>query len=283
MTDAERKAVRGDEEFKMVEINLIEKKGNEKVTFVLGKSTPAKANALRRVLIGELPVMAVDTVEISKNSSLLYDEMIALRVGLIPLTTDLKSYNLPSKCKCEGKGCARCQVKLSLKAKGPCTVYASELESDDKAIKPFYPKIPIVHLLKNQSLELEATAVLGLGNVHAKWSAGHAYYVQYPSIETKESKSPCAKCEKYVQNCPAAIFDYKNNKVVVKDKNYYKWNIAEVYADACPEHITITPTNDFVFFVESFGQLDVKSMIVESVKLLQEQMEEFAESIKAIK
>ena len=267
----------------MADINLIEKKGNEKVVFVLEKSTPARANALRRVLIGELPVMAVDTVEIRKNSSLLYDEMIAHRIGLIPLTTDLKAYNLPSKCKCEGKGCARCQVKFTLKAKGPAIVYSSELESNDKEIKPFYPKIPIVQLLKNQSLELEATAVLGKGIEHAKWSGGHAYSIQYPIIEAKESKSPCQKCEKYVQACPAGILEYKNNKVVVKDKNYYKWNIAEVYADACPEHITITPSNDFVFFVESFGQLGIKEMLVESAKLIQEQMEEFAESVKAIK
>ena len=127
-------------------------KENGKLSFIVKDAIPAFANTLRRIMIDEVPTMAIEDVEFIKNNSILYDEIIAHRLGLIPLTTDLKSYNLPEKCKCNGEGCARCQVKITLKAsKGSGMIYASELKSKDSAIKTVYPKMPIVQLLKGQS------------------------------------------------------------------------------------------------------------------------------------
>ena len=155
---------------------LSNNKEERKVSFIIKDETPAFANTLRRIMTDEVPTMAIEEVEFRKNNSIMYDEMVAHRLGLVPLTTDIKSYNLPEKCKCDGEGCARCQLKLTLKVpKGSGTVYASELKSKDSAVKPVYPKMPIVKLLKGQSLELEATAVLGKGGMHAKWSPCLAY------------------------------------------------------------------------------------------------------------
>src|SRR3989338_8883415 len=159
---------------------LSNNKDEGKLSFIIKDTTPAFANTLRRIMIEEVPVMAIEEVEFRKNNSILYDEMIAHRLGLLPLSTDLKSYNLPSECKCEGKGCARCQLKLTLKSKGPCMVYASDIHTRDAAVKPVYPKTPIVKLLKNQGLELEATACLGQGKEHVKWAPCHVYYKNKP-------------------------------------------------------------------------------------------------------
>src|SRR3989338_5724411 len=132
-----------------MEIRVLSNNKEEgKISFIIKDTTPAFANTLRRIMIEEVPTMAIEDVEFSKNNSILYDEMVAHRLGLVPLKTDLKSYNLPEKCKCNGEGCARCQLKFELKAiKGAGTVYASELKSKDPAVKPFYPKMPIVKLL----------------------------------------------------------------------------------------------------------------------------------------
>ncbi len=62
----------------------------------------------------EVPTMAIEDVEFRKNNSILYDEIIAHRLGLVPLKTDLKSYNLPEKCKCKGEGCARFQLTVPI-------------------------------------------------------------------------------------------------------------------------------------------------------------------------
>ncbi len=134
-------------------------------------------NTLRRLMTTETPVMAIELVEFTKNDSILYDEIIALRLGLVPLTTDLSSYKIASAQERESREyLAQSSCKLTLKAKGPCVVYAKDLATKDPKIKPVYPDMPIVKLLEGQELELEATAILGQGKAHAKWSAGHAFF-----------------------------------------------------------------------------------------------------------
>src|SRR3989338_2657566 len=195
----------------MIEIRSLEK-DKEKLSFILKDSTHSFANALRRIMIEDVPTMAIEDVEFRKNSSILYDEVIAHRLGLITLTTDLKSYNIPDECKCDGKGCARCQLKMTLKTKGPAMVYASDIKTRDAAIKPVYPKTIIVKLLKNKALELEATAVLGKGSVHSKWCPGLVYYKQRPIIEIDSKCDGCGKC---VEVCPTKTLELKDSKASV--------------------------------------------------------------------
>ncbi len=133
----------------------------------------AYANALRRYIMSEVPTLAIEDVEFRKNEGILYDEMVAHRLGLIPLTTDLKSYTYTPG---EGKKGISSSVLLTLHAKGPCTVYAKDLKSKDPQVTPVYGEIPILKLLKDQEIELQATAVMGLGKTHAKWSPGLVFY-----------------------------------------------------------------------------------------------------------
>jgi DNA-directed RNA polymerase subunit D len=148
----------------------------EKITFTLAGATPAYANALRRMATKEVPVMAIEDVEMRKNSSVLYDEIIAHRLGLIALSTDLKSYvMLPADHKGD-EFINNAMVKFTLSVKGPCTVYAKDIKSKDPAIKPVHPKTPIVKLLEEQELQFEAIAILGKGKNHAKWDTGLAWY-----------------------------------------------------------------------------------------------------------
>ncbi len=178
-------------------IQILEKSEN-KVSFILAGTTFPFANALRRIMVEEVPTMAIEEVEFRSNTSILYDEIVAHRLGLLPLKTDLKSYYLPEKCKCKGAGCARCQLKMTLKSKEGI-VHASEIKSKDPKIKPVYPNTPIVKLLKGQKIELEATASLGKGKDHAKFSPGLIFYKYKPDIEVGKVKNPDAivypRCE----------------------------------------------------------------------------------------
>lgn len=159
----------------VMEVKIL-KKNEREMSFSVKGITPAFANALRRIMIGEVPTMAIEWVDFKKNDSALPDEIIAHRLGLIPLTFDKKAYELPSECKCEGKGCSRCQVELVLKEKGPKVVYASDLKSSAKDVKPVFEKIPIVELFEGEELQLEAIAQLGLGKEHVKWQAAIVGY-----------------------------------------------------------------------------------------------------------
>ena len=266
----------------MNEILLLDKnKEKKQISFILKESTPAFGNTIRRLVLEEVPTMAIEDVEFRKNNSILYDEIVAHRLGLIPLTTDLSSYTLPEECKCKGKGCARCQLKLTLKAKGPCIVYASDIKTRDSAVKPVHPKTPIVKLLKGQAIELEATAVLGKGKQHNKWCPAHIYYKQKPIIDITNKCNGCGKC---IEACPVKVLELKNNKAVVIKDNHLKCHLCEACQDICPEKaITITPSNDFVFYLESWGQLEPKKIIIEAAKIAQEMFDDFTEVIKKAK
>ena len=174
-------------------MEVLEKNDSE-LKFLLEDVKPGFANELRRIMMVEIPTMAIEWVEFKKNDSVLNDEIVANRLGQVPLTFDRKSYNLSNVCKCEGKGCSQCQVKLTLKKKGPGMVYSGDLKSRDKDVQPAFDNIPIVELFEDQSIEFEATAQLGLGNINIKWQGAVVGYKNKPvkevprKDETEETK-----------------------------------------------------------------------------------------------
>ena len=152
-------------------------KDSEKIAIKL-KGVPLQyANALRRVCLNGVPVFAIDTVDIIQNTSVLPDEGLAHRLGLIPLKTDLKRFNEPSKCDCQSEsGCSNCKVLLVLdsgEAEESRSVLSSELSSEDETVKPTSDKIPIVQLAPGQQIKIECYARLGRGTEHAKWNASN--------------------------------------------------------------------------------------------------------------
>jgi DNA-directed RNA polymerase subunit D len=130
-------------------------------------------NAVRRFCIAEVPSMAIDDVVILENSSVLYDEILAHRLGMVPIKTDLERYNLPEECDCGNPlGCHKCRVLFVLDAKAKekvSTVNSGDLVSEDREIRPVSETIPLVKLALGQTVKLEAYARLGRGKEHAKW------------------------------------------------------------------------------------------------------------------
>ena len=152
-------------------------KDSQKIAIKL-KGIPLQyANALRRVCLNGVPVFAIDTVDIIENTSVLPDEGLAHRLGLIPLKTDLSRFNEPSKCDCQSEsGCSNCKILLVLdsdESQVTRTVLSSELTSEDDTVKPVTNEIPIVQLAPGQKIKIECYARLGRGTEHAKWNASN--------------------------------------------------------------------------------------------------------------
>jgi DNA-directed RNA polymerase subunit D len=251
----------------LTHVETDKKSGRE--TFLLKDVSPAFANALRRTIIDSVPTMAIDDVELIKNGSALYDEVVAHRLGLIPLKTDLKGYTPRDQCDCKGAGCAKCTVQLSLKAKGPAIVLAGELKSKDPKVKPVFPEIPIVELLKGQELEIECTAILGRGSEHIKWSPGLAWYGYEPIITVNNDSAKLAECK---DKLPPQVFD-KSGKV---DKKLITGNLVDACDGVCPEVIKIERNSkNFMFSVEPWGQLSVREMVTTAFDFLAERFAEF--------
>lgn len=156
----------------MVSIDIIESSPS-RLRVRLGGVDRAYANAIRRIAISEVPTMAIDDVVILENSSVMFDELVSHRLGLIPLKTDLDRYNLPEDCDCKNAlGCPKCRVLLVLDAEATdriLTVSSGDLISEDPESKPVSDIIPIVKLAPGQKIKLEAYARLGKGSEHAKW------------------------------------------------------------------------------------------------------------------
>jgi len=144
-----------------MKIELISEKDNKLSFSVSGASTPF-ANLVRRFGMGQLPVFAIDSVTPYENSSALFDEYIAHRLGQLPLTSDA--------------GKSTDEVVLTLEADGPSTVYSKALKSTDSKIKSSLDNIPLLKLLEGQNIRLEAKARRGIGQKHAKFQPGLISY-----------------------------------------------------------------------------------------------------------
>lgn len=265
-----------------MDLKLLNKeKGKNRASFLIKKVEPAFVNSLRRIMISEVSTMAIEEVEFKKNGSALYDEIVAHRLGLIPLTTDLKSYILPNECKCEGEGCAQCQLKLILKVKGPGVVYASDLKSKDPKIKPVFPKMVIALLLKGQDMEFEATATLGIGKEHMKWSSCLAHYKNVPIVTIK--KNDFANAESVSNACPVDVFDFKDGKLSINKDNENKCHMCEACTDLAPKEVEVShDKNEFIFTIESWGGLSPRDIAKQAAEILKEKSADFIVQLKSI-
>jgi len=239
--------------------------------FILRNSTPDFANTWRRAMKSHVPVMAVDYVDFYMNSSYLYDEVLAHRIGLIPLKTDLNRFNLQTECVCNGEGCPNCQVSLRLNVEGPRTVYSGDFVSDDPETKPVFENIPVVELYDNQQLMLEAVARLGFGKEHAKFQpVSMCTYRILAKVRINES---CSSCQRCVEICPKNVFSVEDGKVIVSDE--FSCILCRDCMKVCEENaIKLSETNDFLFSVESIGQLNVREIAKKALDAVKSKAEE---------
>ena len=247
-----------------------------KCSFVLKGTHPAFANTLRRMMIAEVPTLAIKRISISKNSSALFDEMLAHRLGLIPLKTDLSTYDLPKNET--DIDSARCASKVSINCEGPLTVYAQDLKFQDPAVKPVHPKMVVVKLLKGQEIEFEGSITLGQGKEHVKYSPGLVSYKGYPHIKLDKVKN----AQEVVKSCPVDVFALEGKDVVIK--NLEACHLCQACVEVADPQGSIKvegSEKDFLFAIESWGQLAPKEMLSTALKLLSEKLEEAKEKVKA--
>jgi DNA-directed RNA polymerase subunit D len=162
-------------------VEVVEK-SDERIVVRFNNVPRQYVNSLRRLAISEVPTLAIDDVVILENSSVMHDEAVAHRLGLIPLRTDPGRFVMPHECDCKSTlGCSKCRVLLVLDAEAnekTLVVTSGELVSEDELVKPVSKDIPIIVLAPNQKLKFEAYARLGTGKDHAKWQPTSAAVVK---------------------------------------------------------------------------------------------------------
>ena len=239
------------------------KKTEEKIV-ISEKIEDSLANAIRR-FVHEIPILAVDEVEIFKNDSALYDETVAHRIGLIPLKMD-KSLEERDKCSCKGKGCNKCTVTLKLVVDKEGFIYSKELKGKTE---PVYGNIPVVFLNKGQQIEIVAYARLGRGREHSKFVPGLIFYRNIPEI--KRGKDEKVRGETYVA---------KGDNVERMFNNDLLGDNVEIRKKEGKETLKVHTSEDLIIEIESFGQISAKEVFLNSIKELRERLDQTIKDLK---
>ena len=284
MMDAEKKADVEAEESKVKKNMKVEVKElkSKKAILKIEDIQIYFVNSLRRVMLSDLPKLAVDNVVIYDNTSALFDEIISHRLGLVPIPTDLSLLSFRDECVCKGKGCPNCTVRYTLSKEGEGTVFSGDLQPAEKSWAITEDKIPIAKLYGDQRLILEVEAILGRGRDHAKWQA-----VQAPGYRMETTidfdKNKVDELKTFIDKLPDDLVEIKDNKLELKDIKSLP--ILESYIDS--EKINFIKINKdptkVIFSFETDGSFSAKDALLESAKILEDKYTEFGKLLKDLK
>ena len=260
--------------------------------------TASQVNAVRRTLLADVPKLAIEDVEFHlgpirdestgkdyDSSTSMFDEAVALRLGLLPIPTDLSQFRKKSECTCAGAGCVHCQVMFSVDKKGPCTVYAKDVVPlGDATMAILEPDVPIVRLGARQALLAYATAVVGTAREHAKWQVAHGVGMfPHPHVKIARKEGCTDAClKRTAASCPVNILEFGNGKLSVTDET--KCIDCGACEKSC-EHgsIHIEPdTERFFLRFETDGSLTAREALRFALKDLKRRFEEAREAIQAV-
>ncbi|MGB9729316.1 MAG: DNA-directed RNA polymerase subunit D [Thermoprotei archaeon] len=233
-----------------------------KMMFVIEGIDITLLNAIRRATINRVPTMAIDTVIILENSSVMYDEILAHRLGLIPLTTDLDEIRPDTTAI----------LKLEVKATSDNqVVYSSQLISSDPNIKPAWNNIPIILLKKGQRIQLEAMARLGMGSEHAKWQpVSVSAYKNMPYIEVDKElwqKYDSKTAENIIKSCPKGVLKIVDGYPTLT--NPVNCTLCKYCEDISNGAIKVYwRDNEYVYRLESTGAMPPEKVFLKAIDLL---------------
>lgn len=233
--------------------------GNKKESQIMFETNAEESliNVVRRY-VSEIPILAVDEVEISKNDSAMYDETLAHRIGLIPL-------------KMEANFKEGSDIQLSLSVSKPGYVYSGELKGGAEVV---FEKIPILFLNKNQEVELIAHAKIGKGSEHSKFSPGMiSYRNKMKVLVDKGFKEDLDVCK--------GIKELNGKTILIDTPECDKIELCiEGLKNLDREEVSLESTGEVEIKVESFGQIPPKEILTRAVKELKRDLSFVSKELK---
>ena len=233
-----------------MEIKKISGKGNE-LKVLVEDVEPAFLNAIRRTVMNAVPSLAIEDVMIYENHSVIFDEFLALRLGLIPLKAEI------SKSK-EGD-----KVKFTLDKEGPCRVYSGDIKIKNSGVDIADKKIPLVELKKNQKLKLEGEAIVGTGKEHIKWQPALVSYHELPDVKGKKG--------------PEDLIDNIKGRIAIKEP--YKSEYEDAYASYDKKK---SRSGKYVLLVESNGAMEPQKALEKAADIISEKLSELKKEVKKL-
>ena len=253
-----------------------------KIVLLWEGSNETIANAMRRIMQTEIPTLAIHIVHIFENTSVMPDEMIVHRLGLLPLHSEnVDNFLYKKECECLSRQCNNCSVSIDLHFTcfdDYCNVTSRDLMSSNPSVYPVHDStlpqefvdgsesILIAKLKQNQQLHIKCTAQKGTGSQHAKWSPMVALVVRQfpvPNVDTEVMEcieSGMQVCSHKLQHNPI------NGVVSVKDSDECR---------ICQGRESIDFDNmqkQSLFVIETNGSLSPSSVLLQSIQILKKRV-----------
>ncbi len=241
---------------------------------------PEFVNAIRRLALSDVPSLAVDFIYVYDNSSSVFDEIIAHRLGLVVFKSDhlLAELRSPEECRDADEKDESCYVEMILEAEVPADadrgryVTAAELSIAGNRTEAVYPDTPITYLAPGQRVHIVAYARLGRGREHGKWSPATVAVSQYvPIVEYDASKasSECLECVQAYPEVKRAMESGGAGKVELIG-NINTSGLRYCAETVCGEALRlIYDENRIVLTIESNGSLAPERIVLEALKALE--------------
>lgn len=223
-------------------------------------------NTIRRSMMSETPTLAIQTMRVYENNSIIFDEMLANRLALVAVRGS-KHVQLDD------------EAKLGLDKEGPCTVYSKDIKVLSGHAEVVHENIPLLKLSKGQKIKAELVATGGVGKTHAKYQPASVGYQHVFDIKIGK---PEVHPDKVAGASPAGLYEVKAGKLVVADA--YQCDGSNSSSDLFPENdikVTAKP-HDFLFNINGFGQYSAQELIENAASVLHDKNATFKKSVNAL-
>lgn len=280
------------------QVNMMSRDARE-ANFDLVHIDTSIANAFRRIMIAEVPTLAAETIYIFNNTSVIQDEVLSHRIGLIPLKvnpdllgwvdqneeetdryTDENTIVMSLDVTCTHNPNAPKGSTNPKELYRHAHVYAKDLkfEPQGRQVDLFKgnpvvaadPDILLAKLRPGQEISLRAHCILGIGSDHAKFSpVATASYRLLPVIDIKQPIK--GEQAKRFQKCfpPGVITINKKGEAQVKDARKDTVSREVLRHEEFNDKVKLGRKRDhFIFNVESTGAMPPQEIFIKSVKIL---------------
>lgn len=268
------------------------------------------ANAFRRILLAEVPTMAVEKVFIYNNTSIIQDEVLAHRLGLVPIYADPRLFEYRQEGDEEATDIDTIEFSLKIKciknqhapkdASDPDELYkdhkvltkhmkwipiGNQLETYGKnAFRPVHDDILLAKMRPGQEIDLKMHCFKGIGKDHAKFSpVATASYRLLPEITLLTPV--CDDLADLLQSCfsPGVIeVDNINGRKVARVANARvdSCNRNVLRHDQLKDCVRLSRVRDhFIFSIESTGALPPDILVKEAIKVLMSKSQTFVTAL----
>ncbi|KAH8925737.1 RBP11-like subunits of RNA polymerase [Atractiella rhizophila] len=261
------------------------------------------ANALRRVLIAEVPSVAIETVYMWLNTSIIQDEVLSHRLGLVPLRIDPDKLEFPNGEPTVANTVifhlnAECSIEtLNTRKKGKgdtntdgveigdeSIVYSHQLEfksegdqdamfgfDSDPGLTPRVanPDILLAKMAPGQVIKAEMHAVKGIGKDHAKFSpVATASYRLLPTIHITRPIPPALQ-DKFIACFRPGVLEKRDGQVIVVNPRKDTVSREALRHKEFEGMVELGRKRDhFIYTIESSGAMEVQRLFRDACKVM---------------